>query len=191
MSAPHARVIRDGKEKVINASELVIGDIIRLEAGDFVPADTRLLRSVILKIEESALTGETVPSEKDADVLTDTNASLGDRSNMVFFGCSITYVTAMAVVTETGMNTEMGKIAILLDDQNDSQTPLQKKLAQLGKYLGILALVACAIIFVVGITSGIPVLEIFMTSVSLGVSAIPGDLVYPSLLLLRVRLLYF
>lgn len=176
MSAPHARVIRDGAEKVIDAAELVPGDIIRLEAGDFVPADARLLRSVSLKSEESALTGESVPSEKDANAVVPEKAPLGDRSNMVFSGCSITYGTASAVVTATGMDTEMGKIANLLDNEEDSQTPLQKKLAQLGKYLGVLALVACAIIFVVGIANGIPALEIFMTAVSLAVSAIPEGL---------------
>lgn len=176
LSAPHARVIRSGEEKVIDASELVPGDIIRLEAGDFIPADARLLRSVSLKSEESALTGESVPSEKDADTVVDEKAPLGDRSNMVFSGCSITYGTATAVVTATGMNTEMGKIANLLENEEDGQTPLQKKLAQLGKYLGILALAACAIIFVVGIANGIPALEIFMTAVSLAVSAIPEGL---------------
>lgn len=176
LSAPHARVIRDGAEKMIDAVDLVPGDIIRLEAGDFVPADARLLHSVSLKSEESALTGESVPSEKDAGALVDENAGLGDRSNMVFSGCSITYGTASAVVTATGMNTEMGKIANLLDHEADTQTPLQKKLAQLGKYLGILALAACAIVFAVGIANGIPALEIFMTAVSLAVSAIPEGL---------------
>ncbi len=176
LSAPHARVIRDGKEKVIDAVELVPGDIIHLEAGDFIPADARLIRSVSLKSEESALTGESVPSEKDASVTVDEKAPLGDRNNMVFSGCSITYGTATAVVTATGMNTEMGKIANLLDNEDEGHTPLQKKLAQLGKYLGILALAACAIIFVVGIANGIPALDIFMTAVSLAVSAIPEGL---------------
>lgn len=176
LSAPHARVIRDGKESVIDAAELVPGDIIRLEAGDFVPADARLLRSVGLKSEESALTGESVPSEKDAEALCDDKAPLGDRKNMVYSGCSITYGTATAVVTATGMNTEMGKIANLLEGEDEGQTPLQKKLAQLGKYLGILALIACAVVFIVGVVSGIPVLTIFMTAVSLAVSAIPEGL---------------
>ena len=176
MSAPHARVIRDGVESIIDAAELVPGDIIRLEAGDFIPADARLLRSVSLKSEESALTGESVPSEKDAEEICDEKAPLGDRHNMVFSGCSITYGTATAVVTATGMNTEMGKIANLLDNEEDGQTPLQQKLAQLGKYLGIVALAACAIIFIVGLANGIPVLEIFMTAVSLAVSAIPEGL---------------
>jgi len=176
ISAPHARVIRDGEEKIIDAAELVPGDIIRLEAGDFVPADARLLHSAGLKSEESALTGESVPSEKDYLADVKDGAPLGDRHNMVYSGCSITYGTATAVVTATGMDTEMGKIANLLDNEEDGQTPLQQKLTQLGKYLGIVALAACAIIFVVGLANGIPVLEIFMTAVSLAVSAIPEGL---------------
>ena len=158
MSAPHARVLRDKAESIIDASELVPGDIIRLEAGDFVPADARLLQSVSLKSEESALTGESVPAEKDAGA------------------CPKADGTAVAVVTATGMDTEMGKIANLLEGADDGQTPLQKRLAQLGKYLGILALAACAIIFVVGLANGLEVMEIFMTSVSLAVSAIPEGL---------------
>ena len=176
MSAPHARVIRDGKESVIDASQLVPGDIIKLEAGDFIPADARLLKSVSLKSEESALTGESVPSEKDAEAEVAENAGICDRSNMVFSGCSVTYGTATAVVTGTGMETEMGKIAGLLEGEEEGQTPLQQKLAQLGKYLGFVALAACAIIFVVGLMNGIDVLEIFMTAVSLAVSAIPEGL---------------
>lgn len=176
MSVPHARVIRDGEEQVIDAAELVPGDIIKLEAGDFVPADARLLYSAGLKSEESALTGESVPSEKDYLAEVKEDAALGDRHNMVYSGCSVSYGTATAVVTATGMDTEMGKIANLLDNEEEGQTPLQQKLAQLGKYLGIVALVACAIIFVVGLINGIPVLEIFMTAVSLAVSAIPEGL---------------
>ena len=176
LSAPHARVIRDGEEKIIDAAELVPGDIIRLEAGDFIPADARLIRSVSLKSEESALTGESLPTEKDASKVVEANAPLGDRSNMVFSGCSVSYGTAVAIVTATGMDTEMGKIANLLEGEEEGQTPLQLKLAQLGKYLGIICLAACAIVFIVGITSGIPVMEIFMTAVSLAVSAIPEGL---------------
>ncbi len=176
MSAPHARVIRGGVETIVDASQLVPGDIIRLEAGDFVPADARLIRSVSLKSEESALTGESVPSEKDHTATIAEDAPLGDRTNMVFSGCSITYGTATAVVTATGMDTEMGKIAGLLDGEDEGQTPLQQKLAQLGKYLGIVALIACAIVFVVGWLEGTPPLEIFMTAVSLAVSAIPEGL---------------
>ena len=176
MSAPHARVVRDGQEQVVDAAGLVPGDIIRLEAGDFIPADARLLKSVSLKSEESALTGESVPSEKDAGALVEEKAGVGDRDNMVFSGCSVTYGTATAVVTGTGMDTEMGKIAGLLEGEKETQTPLQQKLAQLGKYLGFVALAACAVIFAVGLLNGIPVLEIFMTSVSLAVSAIPEGL---------------
>ena len=176
MSAPHARVLRDGTEQIIDAASLVPGDIIRLEAGDFVPADARLLHSAGLKSEESALTGESVPSEKDAQEPVAADAALGDRVNMVFSGCSVTYGTATAVVTATGMQTEMGKIAGLLSGEEETQTPLQKKLASLGKILGFVALGACAIIFVVGLLNGIDVLEIFMTSVSLAVSAIPEGL---------------
>ena len=123
LSAPHARVIRDGKEQVLDASQLVPGDIIHLEAGDFVPADARLIESVSLKSEESALTGESVPAEKNAVVAVAADAPLGDRTNMVFSGCSITYGTATAVVTGTGMHTEMGKIASLLNGVAEEQTP--------------------------------------------------------------------
>ena len=176
LSAPHCRVIRNGKEEIIASVELVPGDIVRLEAGDFIPADSRLLKSVNLKCEESALTGESVPSEKDAQAEIAENAPLGDRSNMVYTGCSVSYGTATAVVTGTGMNTEMGKIANLLQNEEDSETPLQKKLGQLGKLLGFLALGVCAIIFLIGILEGMKILEIFMISVSLAVSAIPEGL---------------
>ena len=176
LSAPHARVLRDGTERVIDAADLVPGDIVKLEAGDFVPADARLLASVSLKSEEAALTGESVPSEKDATTEVAAEAPLGDRSNMVFSGCSVTYGTALAVVTATGMNTEMGKIAGLLEGERETQTPLQQKLAQLGKYLGFMALAACAVIFAVGLISGLPIIDMLMTSVSLAVSAIPEGL---------------
>lgn len=176
LTSPNARVIRDGIEQVIEASLLVPGDIIRLEAGDFIPADARLLRSSSLKSEEAALTGESVPSEKDAEDTVAENSPLGDRTNMVFTGCSITYGTALAVVTATGMDTEMGRVANLLESEESTQTPLQKKLASLGKYLGIVALAACAVIFLVGIIDGMPVMEIFMIAVALAVSAIPEGL---------------
>ena len=176
MSAPHARVIRNGVERIVDAAELVVGDIIRLEAGDFVPADARLLTSVSLKSEESALTGESVPSEKDALAEVKQDAPIGDRTNMVFSGCSITYGTATAVVTATGMDTEMGRIANLLEGEGEGQTPLQRKLSELGRLLGVVAIAACAVIFVVGLANEIPPLEIFMTAVSLAVSAIPEGL---------------
>ena len=149
MSAPHARVIRDGVEKIIMSAELVPGDIIKLEAGDFVPADARLIKSVNLKSEESALTGESVPSEKFADAEVKEKAPIGDRTNMVFSGCSITYGTAIAVVTATGMDTEMGKIAGILANEEETKTPLQEKLAKLGSMLGILVLGICFVMFVV------------------------------------------
>ena len=176
LSAPQARVLRGGQEAMIPAAELVPGDIIRLEAGDFVPADARLLHSASLKSEESALTGESVPAEKDAALILEEDAPLGDRVNMVFSGCSISYGTASAVVTATGMDTEMGKIAGLLESEEQVRTPLQQKLAQLGRYLGLLALAACGVIFLVGLANGLPVIEIFMTAVSLAVSAIPEGL---------------
>ncbi len=176
LSAPHARVIRDGSEQVIDAVNLVPGDIIKLEAGDFVPADARLIRSSSLKSEESALTGESVPSEKDASVIVKENAGIGDRTNMVFSGCSISYGSALAVVTHIGMDTEMGRIANLLDSEVETQTPLQQKLSKLGQYLGIVAIIACVIVFIVGVYNGLPVMEIFITAISLAVSAIPEGL---------------
>ncbi|MGE4485032.1 MAG: cation-translocating P-type ATPase [Oscillospiraceae bacterium] len=176
LSAPQARVIRDGRVQIIDAELLVPGDVIRLEAGDFVPADARLIRSASLRSEESALTGESVPAEKNACADVGDNTPLGDRVNMLFSGCSIVYGTGTAVVTATGMDTEIGKIAGLLEDEKNRQTPLQGRLAKLGKYLGIVALSACAVIFVVGLIDGLPILEMFMTSVSLAVSAIPEGL---------------
>ncbi len=176
LSAPHAKVIRDGKELIVEAWELVPGDIINLEAGDFVPADARLIESASLKSEESALTGESVPAEKDADTIIPEGATVGDRDNMVFSGCSITYGTATAVVTGTGMNTEMGKIANLLSGEVETKTPLQEKLHDLGKKLGFMALGACGIIFIIGVVNKLPIMEIFMTAVSLAVSAIPEGL---------------
>jgi len=176
MAAPHARVIRDGQELVVDAADLVPGDLIKLEAGDFIPADARLLTSFSLKSEESALTGESLPAEKDAEAILPETAPIGDRINCVYSGCSVVYGTATAVVTQTGMDTEMGKIANMLDAEEDIQTPLQMKLAKLGKYMGVLALAICAVIFVMGISGGMRIMEIFMTAVSLAVSAIPEGL---------------
>ncbi len=176
LSAPHARVIRGGKEEIIDAADLVPGDIIKIEAGDFVPADARLIASSSLKSEESALTGESVPSDKDANAEVADDAPLGDRKNMIYSGCSVSYGSGKAIVTGTGMSTEMGKIAGLLEGESDSQTPLQKKLAQLGKYLGFVALGACAVIFAIGLINNLDPMELFMTAVSLAVSAIPEGL---------------
>ena len=176
MSAPKARVIREGREKIIDAAELVPGDLIFLEAGDFVPADSRLLQSNSLKTDESALTGESEPEEKSAVALGDGNISLGDRINMVYSGCSITYGTAKALVTATGMNTEIGRIAELIAGSADTKTPLQLKLEKLGKMIGFLALGICLIIFVIGVLNGMEIIDIFMIAVALAVSAIPEGL---------------
>ena len=184
MEAPTAKVLRNGKIESIRASELVPGDIILLEAGDYIPADARIIESASLRCEESALTGESVPVEKEADGDIEDIAGIGDRFNMVYSGCSVAYGRCRAIVTETGMNTEMGKIANMLDSTKDAITPLQIKLAQLGKTLGMLALGICAVIFVIGIITTIfsegdkltGILDMFMTSVSLAVAAIPEGL---------------
>jgi len=177
LSVPKARVLRNGEKRMVESAEVVPGDVILLEAGDFVPADARLFRAASLKSEEAVLTGESVPSDKFVDTIPgDDKVPLGDRDNMVFSGCSITYGTGAAIVTGTGMNTEMGKIAGLLSGAEDGQTPLQKKLADLGKTLGILALAACAVIFVVGLIDGLEPVHMFMTAVALAVSAIPEGL---------------
>ncbi len=177
MSAPTARVVRGGAEQVIDAAGVVPGDILLIEAGDFVPADGRLLTSASLKCEESALTGESVPSEKDANDEVPDKAPLGDRANMVFSGCPVAYGRARVLVTATGMGTEMGRIAGMLGAQQDDTTPLQLKLAKLSKLLGIAALAICAFIFAIGFFAfGLDLLDTFMIAVSLAVSAIPEGL---------------
>lgn len=180
MSAPHARVIRNGEEKIIMSAELVPGDIIKLEAGDFVPADARLINSVNLKCEESSLTGESVPVEKFSNAIVKEKSSLGDRTNMVFSGCAVVYGTATAVVTATGMQTEIGKIADILSNENQIKTPLQEKLAKLGGFLGILVLGICFLMFAVQVVrEGFKLANIvnaFMSAISLAVSAIPESL---------------
>ena len=147
MSAPKARVIREGQERILDAADLVPGDLIFLEAGDYVPADGRILQSSSLKTEESALTGESEPEEKRAGTLEKGNIPLGDRTNMVYAGCSVTYGTAKAVVTATGMGTEIGKIAELIAGSPDTRTPLQLKLEKLGKLIGFMAMGICLVIF--------------------------------------------
>jgi len=176
LSSPQARVIRNGEVNLIEAALLVPGDIISIEAGDLVPADARLISSANLKSEESTLTGESAPVEKEASLILHNRAPLGDRRNMVFSGCSISAGRAAAVVTATGMRTEIGRIANLLEGEQEGQTPLQHKLAVLGKYLGLAALAACVVIFAIGFFEGMPVIEIFMISVALAVSAIPEGL---------------
>lgn len=176
LSAPHCRVLRGSHEEIIDSSRLVPGDIIFVEAGDFIPADSRIFSCFSLKSDESALTGESLPAEKNCSVISQENVPAGDRSNMLFSGCSITYGSASAIVCATGMDTEIGKIAGMLKEDSSSKTPLSVKLSHLGRILGFLALTACAAVFILGLLSGIPVLEIFMTSVSLAVSAIPEGL---------------
>ena len=176
LSAPHARVLRGGEQKVIDAVDVVPGDVVLIEAGDFVPADGRLLLAAGLRSDESALTGESVPSEKSAAANVPDNAPLGDRVNMVYSGCAVSYGTGRMLVTATGMNTEMGRIAGLLNEASDDTTPLQRQLAKLSRILGIMALAICAVIFVLGLLFGMDWLEIFMTAVSLAVSAIPEGL---------------
>ncbi|AGB18772.1 calcium-transporting P-type ATPase, PMR1-type [Thermoanaerobacterium thermosaccharolyticum] len=176
LSAPVSRVLRDGKVIEIESQYLVPGDVVFLEAGNFVPADGRIIESANLKIDESALTGESIASEKIAGKLSDKNLNIGDRINMVYMGTIVTYGRGLFVVTETGMDTEMGKIAKMLDNEDKVKTPLQIKLEQLGKYLGTGALIICAIIFIIGVIEKRPVFDMFMTSVSLAVAAIPEGL---------------
>ena len=176
LSSPTSRVLRNGKTITIDSTLLVPGDIIELEAGNFVPADCRLISSYNLKIEESALTGETVPITKDAKVILPSNVALGDMINMAFSTTIVTNGHAQAIVTETGMNTKVGKIAKMIITDEAPQTPLQKKLAGIGKSLGIICLVICLAIFIIGLFKGISISEMFMTSVGLAVAAIPEGL---------------
>lgn len=176
MSAPTATVIRDGKETIIPASKLVRGDIIEVRAGDLVPADARLITSHSLFAQESALTGESVPCEKDARTAVKKGSEQAEIKNMIFSSTVITAGHARAVVTETGMDTAVGKIAHLLNTEDEPTTPLQIKLAKIGKALGIGALSVCALIFMLSILRGMGVLSAFMLSVSLAVAAIPEGL---------------
>lgn len=176
LSSPHAAVIRDGKETIINADEVVVGDLIKLTAGDLVPADCRLIKTNNLTVDESSLTGESMLTEKDADIVLDLLTPLGDRKNMVMSSTSVTSGKALAVAVKTGMDTEVGHIASMLIDNEPPQTPLQKKLSDTGKILGTAALVICGIIFIIGILQHLPPFDMFMTSVSLAVAAIPEGL---------------
>ena len=176
MSAPSARLLRNGEQMLLPAEDLVPGDIVILEAGDIVPADIRLLRSSNLKAEESSLTGESVPVEKDAAFSTKEEKGIGDRSNMVFSGTSITYGSASGVVVLTGENTEVGSIATRLKSIESEATPLQKNLNHLGKVLGIVCIVVCILVFVAGLLQGGEPVTLFLTAVSLAVAAIPEGL---------------
>ena len=184
MTAATSKVIRDGKQTVVESTELVVGDIIVLEAGDAVPADARIIECASIKAEEAALTGESVPVSKTEEVLKTEDGKevpLGDRKNMVYMGSTIAYGRGKAVITGTGMNTEMGKIADALIQTKDGETPLQKKLAQLSKVLSFVVLGICAFIFAFtllrnGSFEGKAMLETFMVAVSLAVAAIPEGL---------------
>ena len=176
MASPNAKVIRDGSRQTIPATELVPGDLVLLETGDYIPADLRLIESVNLKIEEAALTGESVPVEKSADVLFKDAVGLGDQINLGFMSTLVTYGRGKGIVTSTGMETIIGKIAEMIQSVEDEETPLQRKLAEFGKLLGIVCLVVCAIVFVMGLLRGEPIVEMFMTAVSLAVAAIPEGL---------------
>ncbi|MDR3321816.1 MAG: calcium-translocating P-type ATPase, PMCA-type [Synergistaceae bacterium] len=176
MTMPQTRVRRNGAVSMVSSAELVPGDIILLEAGDIIPADGRIFKSAALKSDESALTGESLPVDKYAEVIMPTDAPLADRVNMLYSGSSVSYGRGEALVVATGMETEMGKIAALIAEEREGSTPLQEKLAQLGKYLGIIALLICAVIGVVGLIDGLPIMEMFLTAVSLAVAAIPEGL---------------
>ena len=176
MSAPMAKVRRNGRVVTIRGTEIVPGDVVLLEAGNFVPADCRLINSSNLKIEESSLTGETVPVDKDAKVLLDENTPIGDTINMAFANTIVVNGHAEGIVTETGMNTKVGKIANMIINNESPETPIQRKLGEVGKTLGIACLGICAFIFVIGVLKKIPPIEMFMTSVGLAVAAIPEGL---------------
>lgn len=176
MSSPHARVIRDGTERSIAAADLVPGDLVLLKAGDLVPADMRLVEAHDLKAEESALTGESLPAEKHADGTYPSGTPLGDRQNLLFATSSVTSGHGTGIVTATAMQTEVGRIAHLISTQESPQTPLQRKLEQTGRWLGIGALAICGVIFLMGLFQHVQPLEMFLISISLAVAAIPEGL---------------
>ena len=186
LSAHASKVIRNGELQVIPARELLPGDIVVLETGDYVPADIRLTEAINLKIQESALTGESVPIEKTTDVITDNETSLGDRKNMAFSSSMVTYGRGKGIVTAIGMNTEVGKIAGMLNEVEEKETPLQKRLNDLGKTLGIVCLIICVVIFLIGIAEGKELVDMFMTAVSLAVAAIPEGLAAVSTIVLAI-----
>ena len=186
MSQHSTKVLRDGNVKVIEAKALVPGDIVILDTGDYVPADIRLIEAVNLKVQEASLTGESVPVEKFTSEIEADKVGIGDRTNMVFSSSLITYGRGKGIVVETGMETEVGKIAGILSSTVKADTPLQTKLNKLGKTLGSVALVICAIIFVIGILYGKDPIDMFMTAVSLAVAAIPEGLAAVSTIVLAI-----
>ena len=181
-----AKVIRNGNMLVISSKELVPGDIVILDTGDYIPADLRIVDAVNLKTQESSLTGESVPVEKMSETLKDEQLGIGDRTNMLFSSSLVTYGRGKGIVTATGMNTEVGKIAGMINSAEKQQTPLQEKLDKLGKTLGIVALIICAVIFLIGIFQGKEIISMFMTAVSLAVAAIPEGLVAVSTIVLAI-----
>ncbi|WP_203641291.1 cation-translocating P-type ATPase [Levilactobacillus andaensis] len=177
MSAPNATIRRDGQVMSVKSDELVVGDIVLLEAGDIIPADLRLLDVASLKVEESALTGESVPVEKADAVLTENDLAIGDRHNMAFMNSNVTYGRATGVVVATGMQTEVGRIAGMIEDADETTTPLQENLTQLGKSLTILILVIAAIVFAMGMwRQAESLIDMLLTAISLAVAAIPEGL---------------
>ncbi len=176
LSAPEAHVIRGGHRLIVPAGELVPGDIVLLEAGNYIPADLRLIESVNLRIEEAALTGESVPVEKDAGVVLVQDINLGDRRNTAFMGTLVTYGRGRGAVVSTGMLTQIGLIATMLQSVQQEDTPLQRRLNQLGKALGWGTLAICGVVFLVGWLRGVPPLEMFIIAVSLAVAAVPEGL---------------
>ena len=186
MSSYSAKVMRDGKVTVVPSRELVPGDIVVLDTGDYVPADIRIIDAVNLKAQEASLTGESVPVEKDAATIENEEVSLGDRTNMLFSSSLVTYGRGKGIVVETGMHTEVGNIAGMLNSVEETATPLQQKLNKLGKSLGIMAIVICIVIFIIGLAYGKDVIDMFMTAVSLAVAAIPEGLAAVSTIVLAI-----
>ncbi|WP_374971624.1 cation-translocating P-type ATPase [Blautia producta] len=176
MSAPTARVLRQGEESIVPASELVVGDVVCLSDGDMVPADMRLIDSANLKVQEASLTGESVPSEKDAEELLRSDCVLGDRINMVYTSAIVTYGRATGVVVATGMDTEVGNIAGMLDNQDELDTPLKRKLNAVGKTLTVVGLIVCVLIFIIGALYQRPLIPQFLVAISLAISIIPEGL---------------
>lgn len=176
ISAPTAHVIRNGKELIIPAKELVVGDIVTLHDGDMVPADLRLIETANLKIQEASLTGESVPVEKDAAAVLNPDCALGDRINMAFSSSIVTYGRGQGVVTAIGMQTEMGAIAGMLEDPTEVQTPLKRKLAKAGMVLTTIGLIICSLVFAIGAFYGRPLLPQFLVAISLAISIIPEGL---------------
>ena len=186
LSSNVAKTIRNGKIEVVPAVELVPGDIVIVETGDCVAADMRIIEAVNLKAQESALTGESVPVEKISQTIEDENIGIGDRKNMLFSSSLITYGRGKAIVVDTGMNTEVGKIAEMINTTEKQPTPLQNKLDKLGKTLGIAAIIICIFIFAIGLLQGKEPIAMFMTAVSLAVAAIPEGLAAVSTIVLAI-----